>query len=161
MCVCVSSWVCRINLHLQVPLRINTHTQGAAAPSAFDMGELNDRGAKGKAPPTTTTLSSIDVPYGDLWTDFQISSRSGTQSIRRQDTVLYALTSVMWPGGWNATSQDIHAHIHVHEMRTIVFPVLFTGDHLQPPVDLTVVAKCKCDCLSAHLKHKNVFSYLL
>lgn len=105
--VCVSSWVCRINLHSQVPLRINTHTQEVAAPSAFDMGELNDRGggAKGKAsscpPPPLTALSGIDVPYGDLWTDFQISSRSGTQSIRPQDAVLYALTSVIWLRGWN------------------------------------------------------------
>lgn len=66
--VCVSSWVCRINLHLQVPRRTNTHTWGSGS-ICLDMGEPNDRGreAKGKASPPIplTTLSGIDVPYGD------------------------------------------------------------------------------------------------
>lgn len=130
--VCVSGWVCRINPHLQVPLRINTHTQGVAAPSAFDMRELNDRGggAKGKAssctpPPFLTALSGIDVPYGDLWTDFQISSRSGTQSIRPQDAVLYALTSVIWPRGWNNQGRRCTRTCPGHENHCVS-----SGEHL-------------------------------
>lgn len=61
------------------------------------------------SPPPLTALPGIDVPYGDLRTDFQISSRSGTQSIRLPDAVAYALTSVIWPRGRTVTSQDVRA----------------------------------------------------
>lgn len=92
-------------------------------------------------PPFLTALSGIDVPYGDLWTHFQISSRSGTQSMRPQVAVLYALTSVIWPRGWNNRGRRC----------TCTCP----GDENPPrsqscsledaynPADLTVVAEAK------------------
>lgn len=96
-----------------------------------EAGKPKERPARVRPPVPLTALSVIDVPYGDVWTDFQISSRSGTQSIRLQDAVLYALTSVLWPRGWNTASKDVGAHArHIPKMKTITFPVPSAGRHL-------------------------------
>lgn len=96
-----------------------------------------------RAPPPLTALSGIDVPYGDLWTDFQISSRSGTQSIRPQDAVLYALTSVIWPRGWDNQGHRCTLTCPRDENHCVSSAARWTTPIIQPSADLTVVAEAK------------------